>query len=172
MDMTKKSITSTVFLPFIIFTAMFVGAGFISGGIVHLGDGFNWWDVSLILIGIILFVAGSYAQELRNNQNNIKKEGIVLFLFYSLLLSIGIGMASGGTQHFVDTPAYSNYLIPIGLFLGVPAFALKQNIALQKNDWIKLLFASFLIAVALFFVLAAINGSLPDFHLDSGKHSH
>lgn len=170
--MTKKSITSTVFLPFIIFTAMFVGAGFISGGIVHLGDGFNWWDVSLILIGIVLFVAGSYAQELRSSQNNLKKEGIALFLFYSLLLSIGIGMASGGTQHFVDTPAYSNYLIPIGLFLGVPAFALKQNIPLLKAEWVRLMLVSFLIAVALFFFLSLVNGSVPGVHLDLTSHSH
>lgn len=170
--MKTKSITAQVFVPFIIFTAMFVGAGFISGGIVHLGDGFNWWDLSLIVIGIVLFVIGSYAQEVRSNQGNLKKEGVVLFLFYSLLLSIGIGMASGGTQHFVDTPEYSNYLIPIGLFLGVPAFALKQNISLLKSEWIRLMVISFLLAVALFFVLSVVNGSVPGVHLDLTSHSH
>lgn len=170
--MKMQSITAQVFVPFVIFTAMFVGAGFISGGIVHLGDGFNWWDLSLILVGIVLFVIGSYAQELRGSQNNLKKEGIVLFLFYSLLLSIGIGMASGGTQHFVDTPEYSNYLIPLGLLLGVPAFALKQNIPLLKNEWVKLIIISFLIAVALFLILSLMNGSVPGVHLDLTSHSH
>lgn len=162
----------TILSQFSTFLAMFVGAGFISGGIVHLGEGLNVWDVSLLLTGIGLFVVGSYVQEALFNKKNLKEEGVVPFLFYSLLLSIGVGMASGGIQHFVDTPAYSTYLIPLGLALGVIAFVLKQNYRLSSSQWAVLLSAATAGALVLGIALRGIGTVLPQEWRQQHGHSH
>lgn len=124
-----------IFVPFLTFIALFIGTGFVSGSIVHMGEGINAWDVSLLAIGALLFVAGSVAQDVQQGMVRIRGEGIVAFLLLSLFLSIGIGMASGGMQHFVDTPAYSAILIPIGLGLGFVAFILKERARLAPKEW-------------------------------------
>lgn len=124
-----------IFVPFITFIALFIGTGFVSGSIVHMGEGINAWDVSLLVIGAILFVAGSVFQDIQQGMKRIRGEGIGLFLLLSLLLSIGIGMASGGMQHFVDTPSYSAILIPLGLGIGLIAFVLKERIPLTPKQW-------------------------------------
>ncbi len=161
----------TILAQFSTFLAMFVGAGFISGGIVHLGEGLNAWDVSLLLTGIGLFVVGSYVQEALFNKKNLKEEGVVPFLFYSLLLSIGVGMASGGIQHFVDTPAYSTYLIPLGLAVGVIAFILKQNYKLSSSQWAVLISSATAGALVLGLVLRGVATAMPDSWQQQG-HSH
>jgi len=136
-------------IPFIIFILLFFGVGFISGGAVHLGEGVNVWDISLVVVGILLFVTGSYIQEVIFNKKNLIAEGIIPFLVYSLVLSIGVGMASGGIQHFVDTPQYSMFLIPIGLIIGLFAFIFKQNIQLASQQWVKLIVSSMIMATLL-----------------------
>ncbi len=167
----NSSFVKRVLAPFVTFIAMFVGAGFISGGIVHLGDGFNWWDVSLLGFGVLLFVTGSYIQESIYNKKNLKDGGVLLFLVYSLLLSIGIGMASGGLQHFVDTPGYSTYLIPIGLSIGLVAFILKQNIKLPQSQWLKLIPGALILALLLGSGLSYAARSMPTSWRQSG-HTH
>lgn len=159
--MDQQSFASRVFKPYGNFILLFIGAGFTSGGIVHLGEGFNWWDASLLALGILLFVLGSYMQEVLYHKKTLQEEGLVAFLGYSLLLSIGVGMASGGTQHFIDTPHYSAYLIPLGLFIGVCAFVLKQNIALSKAQWMKLLLGGAIFGLALSIGLSTLAKIVP-----------
>lgn len=124
-----------ILVPFLTFVSLFIGTGFVSGSIVHMGEGINAWDVSLLAIGAVLFVAGSVCQDIQQGMTRIRGEGILLFLLLSLLLSIGIGMASGGMQHFVDTPSYSAILIPLGLGIGLIAFVLKERITLTPKEW-------------------------------------
>lgn len=138
--MTSKSLWHTILAPFLTFTMMFIGAGFISGSIVHLGEGINSWDLGILTTGVLLFIVGSYVQESIYNKKNLKEEGAITFLLYSLLLSLGIGMASGGTQHYIDTPSYSAILIPTGLTLGLFAFILKNNIKLSLKSIARLVF--------------------------------
>lgn len=154
--------------PYGNFILLFIGAGFISGGIVHLGEGVNWWDGSLLVLGIVLFVLGSYLQEVLQHQKNLREEGVLAFLGYSLLLSIGVGMASGGTQHFIDTPSYSAVLIPLGLALGACAFVLKQGIQLTKGEWTRFYAGLAVTALALGVGLSALAARLPT----SFGHAH
>ena len=171
---TDKSITKKVAIPFVIFILLFFGVGFISGGVVHLGEGFNFWDISLVGVGILLFVTGSYIQEVVFNKKNLAAEGIIPFLFYSLLLSIGVGMASGGIQHFVDTPKYSMFLIPLGLLLGVFAFIFKQNIKLTKTQWTKLVPGAMVLALFIGISLFASARFIPQNLTghDHAEHGH
>lgn len=132
---TFSTFMKRIFAPFLTFIALFIGTGFVSGSIVHMGEGINPWDVSLLAIGAVLFVLGSVFQDIQQGMTRIRGEGILLFLLLSLVLSIGIGMASGGMQHFVDTPAYSAILIPLGLGIGLVAFILKERMSLTAKEW-------------------------------------
>ncbi|MEK7545069.1 MAG: hypothetical protein AAB551_02975 [Patescibacteria group bacterium] len=165
---TKVSITKTIIFPFLTFITMFLGAGFISGAIVHLGEGVNPWDVSILFIGVALFIIGHYIQEFIYNKKDLKEAGTVKFIFFSLLLSLGIGMASGGIQHFVDTPKYSANLIPIGLFLGAIAYTLKNNIALAKSQWRVLTLSTLLFSIVSWGVLTITAANMST----SSSHSH
>lgn len=165
-----------IFGPFFTFIALFIGTGFVSGSIVHMGEGINTWDVSLLAIGAILFVSGSVFQDIQQGMKRIRGGGLGIFLLLSLLLSIGIGMASGGMQHFVDTPSYSAILIPLGLGIGFMAFLLKERVALTAKEWI-IIVPSVCIFVALsMLALRAAGNALPetlrqDHHEPQGESS-
>jgi hypothetical protein len=131
-----QSIIQRIGVPFITFIALFIGTGFVSGSIVHMGEGINPWDLSLLGIGVVLFIGGSLFQDMQQGWKRVHGEGITVFLLLSLCLSIGIGMASGGMQHFVDTPAYSALLIPVGLAIGLFAFTAKERIELSRREWL------------------------------------
>jgi len=151
-----------IFVPFLTFIALFIGTGFVSGSIVHMGEGINPWDLSLLAIGILLFILGSVSQDMQQDWKRIRGEGIAAFLFLSLVLSIGIGMVSGGMQHFVDTPAYSAILIPLGLALGFMAFILKERIVLHTKEWAFIVPATLIGCAILGVGLRAVSVALPD----------
>jgi uncharacterized protein (DUF305 family) len=124
--MEKTHITRPSFLTFVL---LFIGTGFVSGSAVHLGEGINTWDVSIAVVGLACFVLGTLLDDWRNGWQKLRSEGAIAYILLSICLSIGIGMASGGTQHFIDTPDYASILIPVGLFVGFMAFRLRENAA-------------------------------------------
>jgi uncharacterized protein (DUF305 family) len=79
---------------------------------------------------------------------------------FSLLLSIGIGMISGGVQHFTDFPLYSSYLIPLGLVLSFVAFLLKGNYMIKAKIWSGLFVGAIIISTIFNFGLMAYANSL------------
>ena len=132
--MTQNKTTKTVLLTYLSYLSLFVGSAFISGAIVHTGNISELGKYVIIgIIGISMFIGGSFVQESILNTSNLKEEGVAKFFLFSLMLSIGIGMISGGTQHFSDFPTYSSYLIPIGFILSYFAFLLKNNFRFTKN---------------------------------------
>ncbi len=131
---TQNQSTKTVIISFLSYLSLFLGTGFISGAIVHSGNLSELSKYFLIgIVGFSLFIAGSFIQEFILNKENLKEEGVFKFFLFSLILSIGIGMISGGTQHFSDFPIYSSYLIPLGLIVSYIAFLLKNNFTFTKN---------------------------------------
>jgi uncharacterized protein (DUF305 family) len=139
---------TTVIVPFLVYTAMFLGAGFISGAVVH----FPVAPTRNLIIGItgaILFAIGATVNESIFNRKTLRDEGVIKFVLYSLLLSFGIGMVSGGSQHFFDTPVYASYLIPAGLIIGIFAFVLQRNMHFTKSIATGLVAVSFLVITPL-----------------------
>ena len=100
----------------------YVGVGLISGSIVHIGTlgGDITRYVVLITLGIVAFIVGTILEKGRG--------AITLnFIIVSVLLSIGVGMVSGGTQHYLDGPVYASFLLPLGLLLGYIMFVLRED---------------------------------------------
>lgn len=138
----------------------YVGVGLISGSIVHigtLGGGYLRYVV-LITLGISAFIIGTLMEK-RDNVNSV-----TAFIIISVILSIGVGMVSGGTQHYLDGPVYASFLIPIGIAIGYFAFLFrdyKQEMSLRKIT--TMLFIMVTLVSVLYFVAHKIP-TLEDHH--------
>lgn len=159
--MQTNKLTRTILLSYFSYLILFVGTAFVSGAIVHVGNISELYKYIVIgTLGIAMFITGSFIQEFVINKDNQKNEGIVKFFLFSLMLSIGIGMISGGTQHYSDFPTYSSYLIPIGLVLSLVAYLLKNNYHITSKLWATIVGVFLLISIPLHFGLIALANNL------------
>ena len=97
----------------------YVGVGLISGSMVHAGTlgGGSTKYIILIILGMVTFAIGTYLE----NENRVDKK-FLSFIFISIAVSIGTGMVSGATQHYLDGPVYASILLPFGLLIAYIAF--------------------------------------------------
>ncbi len=84
-----------VIVPFLIYVALFIGTGFISGAVVHYPVA-PTRNLIIGIIGATLFTIATTINEALFNKKNLREEGVIKFILFSLLLSLGIGMVSGG----------------------------------------------------------------------------
>lgn len=108
---------------FVSHTLRYVGVGLISGSVVHAGTlgGGSIQYIILIVLGVIAFVVGTLLEERKKSERSLLK-----YVLISVILSLGVGMVSGGTQHYLDGPVYASFLIPIGLGVGYLAFLFRD----------------------------------------------
>lgn len=123
----------------------YVGVGLISGSIVHmgtLGGGYTKYII-LILLGVVAFIIGTLLEK-RESTNSL-----AAFVAISVILSIGVGMVSGGTQHYLDGPVYASFLIPIGIAIGYYAFLARdyKSAASTKRIMVMLVATLFLTGI-------------------------
>jgi hypothetical protein len=171
---TGAHVLSRFVAPVSAYLAMFVGTGFLSGAIVHSGDTSQIPRNAIIAaIGMCLFVVGSTFYEAVVLQHRITRRTLGSFLVFSSLLSVGIGMISGGVQHFTDFPMFAPKLIPLGLLLATFAFGFKHRVELHGRWWAVVAATSATLSLCLFavtttiakpYVAAAARGE--------GGHSH
>jgi len=143
-----------VLSSFMVYVSLFIGTGFLSGSIVHYPMSPTRYAI-IGSLGAILFTVASTINEALFNKKTFKDEGVIKVIFFSLLLSIGIGMISGGFQHFDEFPIYGSYLIPFGILLSIVAYIFKSNIHLFKHQIIKLTLGTLIVVTPLGFVLNA-----------------
>ncbi|CCK25805.1 hypothetical protein BN159_1426 [Streptomyces davaonensis JCM 4913] len=108
------------------YAATFVGAGLISGAIVHHPlDPARYTLIAVVGAAVFLFatVLNEFVLT-RQRPGATKVLGVVVA---SLALSFGIGMLSGGLQHFEDFPERAAMLIPFGLTLSFVAYVLRYE---------------------------------------------
>jgi len=154
METKKSSITPNS--AFASHMLRYVGVGLISGSIVHAGTlgGGSIGYISLIMVGIFCFTIGNLLE--------YRDEKIVTLLRYigiSVIVSIGTGMVSGATQHYLDGPVFASMLLSIGLLLAYISFVRRDfKGALSVK---KVLTATFLCLV-LWFILSTIAHRLPE----------
>lgn len=155
---TKKQSIEKAYISHIL---RYVGVGLISGSIVHmgtLGGGITRYLV-LIVIGVFAFIAGTLMEK-RESQNSL-----TAFIIVSVIMSIGVGMVSGGTQHYLDGPTYAAFLIPIGIAAGYFAFLFRDY---KTEITTKRILVMLLVAIGLTVVLYFIAQRIPD---QGGHHS-
>lgn len=124
------------------YLALFVGAGLISGAVVHFPLAPTRYAV-IGGVGAAVFAVASVLAD-RAGRDAL---GIARLAIASLALALGIGMVSGSIQHFQDIPERASKLVPIGLALSVAAFIVRNELRPKKDD---------LAAVALWAVVAVV----------------
>src|SRR3954468_20409522 len=94
------------------------GISFISGAVNH---GFFSGTRSLwtAAVGVALFALAFWMDRSAEPVAADKPGGAWRTLFWSALLSIGLGFFTGGLQHFPDSPQRSAWVVPAGFVLSV-----------------------------------------------------
>ncbi|MCD0164041.1 hypothetical protein [Deinococcus sp. 12RED42] len=130
MSRSETSVRRQLLLPFFAYFLLLASTSFIAGGIVHLGLGENTaYYLALAVLGVVCFTVGNYLQEFVLRKKT-RPTNLGAFLLVSFVLSVGMGMMTGGVQHYLDNPAYSSVLIPVGLILAVLAFLSREGVKL------------------------------------------
>jgi len=99
------------------------GISFIAGAVNH---GFFSGERSLwtATVGMMLFVIGAVMEHrMSDSQEQGLSRGLLRALIIGAFLSVGLGFFTGGLQHFPDSPARSAWVVPLGFFVSVVAFA-------------------------------------------------
>ncbi|MFE4599708.1 hypothetical protein ACFRKE_02490 [Kitasatospora indigofera] len=145
----------------------FVGTGLLSGAIVH--HPLDPARYTLIgAAGATLFLIAAIAAEKRQ-PGRLTALRIVAVLTTSFGLSFGIGMLSGGMQHFEDFPQRAAILIPAGLLLSFVAFTLKEARRPLRRIFGLLGAAVLILCTAGYLGLQQVAAGMP---AESGGHSH
>lgn len=120
-----------------VYMGLFIGTGFLSGSIVHFPmDPLRYFIIGLI--GATVFVASSTINEIIMQGRQATAKEFVKLIAFSILLALGVGMISGGVQHFDEVPVYASQLIPLGIILSLAGYILKNGIDLHKHQTLKL----------------------------------
>ncbi|MCX5126325.1 hypothetical protein OG898_26275 [Streptomyces sp. NBC_00193] len=107
------------------YVGYFVGAGLISGAVVHHPlDPDRYTRIAAY--GALVFLAATVLNEFVLTRERPGLPRLLLVMGASLLLSFGIGMLSGGLQHFDDFPARGAVLVPAGLVVSFVAYVIKD----------------------------------------------
>lgn len=149
------------------YLALFVGAGLISGSIVH----FPLDPTRYTIVGIIGGVLFSGASALGDIRTNGLSRSTIWIVAASLVLSLGIGMISGGIQHFEDFPARAALLIPFGIVVSVAAFIIRQSYRMTGQHLLWLAAGGFWVVMIIAFGLHAL-ASGPASSSETSGHSH
>ena len=112
--------------PYLGYVGYFVGAGLISGGIVHQPlDPARYTTIALA--GVVVFLGATVLNEFFLAPVRPTGSRAVRLIVASLALSVGIGMLSGGIQHFLDFPQRAAVLIPVGVVLSFLAYVARNG---------------------------------------------
>ncbi|MCJ1676345.1 hypothetical protein MTF65_03045 [Streptomyces sp. APSN-46.1] len=112
------------------YVGYFVGAGLISGAVVHHPlDPARYTRIAVY--GVLVFLAATALNEFLLARRKPTPAQVASIMGASLLLSFGIGMLSGGLQHFEDFPGRAALLIPTGIVLSFIAYVIKD----EDSSW-------------------------------------
>ena len=137
-------------ISFISHILRYIGVGMISGSIVHAGTlgGSITKYIILIVLGIIFFILGNIIEYRKKFDKTF-----LIYILVSTIVSIGTGMVSGGTQHYLDNPIFGSMIIGLGLIIAYVSFTYRdfKDTFSQKHLAI-VIFASIIIASVLYFI--------------------
>ncbi|MEU1925109.1 hypothetical protein AB0H23_34480 [Streptomyces albogriseolus] len=152
------------------YATTFVGAGLISGAVVHHPLDPDRYTV-IALIGAGVFLCATLLNEFVLKRQRPSASKVVAIVLASLALSFGIGMLSGGMQHFEDFPERAAMLIPFGLALSFVAYVLRYDAA----RWRSIIGPTgLLVLVTAAVAFVGLRGIAADMAAESGGggHSH
>ncbi|MBW5480572.1 hypothetical protein [Streptomyces bambusae] len=151
------------------YVGYFVGAGLISGAVVHHPlDPDRYTRIALYGAGV--FLAATILNEFLLTRERPGPARMLTVIVASLMLSFGIGMLSGGLQHFDDFPARGAVLVPTGLVVSFVAFVVKDPDTPARRIFGLVGLAVLLTAALTFYGLRELAASMETG--PGGGHSH
>ncbi|MCX5302748.1 hypothetical protein OG304_04680 [Streptomyces sp. NBC_00160] len=152
------------------YVGYFVGAGLISGAVVHHPlDPARYTRIAGY--GVLVFLAATVLNEYLLAEKKPALPRMLQVMGASLLLSFGIGMLSGGLQHFEDFPARAAMLVPLGIAVSFVAFVIKD----ADTSWRRIFglpeLAVLMVVLAAGLGLQQVAASMSE-PADGGGHSH
>ncbi|QNE73522.1 hypothetical protein F0344_01845 [Streptomyces finlayi] len=152
------------------YVGYFVGAGLISGAVVHHPlDPARYTRIAAY--GVLVFLAATVLNEIFLARNKPGLPRMLLVIGASLLLSFGIGMLSGGLQHFEDFPARGAVLVPLGITVSFVAYVVKDAETSWRRIFSPMGLAVLLTALVSFAGLRYVADSMGE-PPEGGGHSH
>lgn len=145
--------------PYIVYVMFFLGMGLTSGAIVHMPIDPNRYTI-VLFVGMGVFVVASLLNEIVIDKKSLSISSTIRLVIFSLLLSVGIGMISGGIQHFEDVAKYATYLIPGGILLSLISFLFKNKIKLGIKQATLLFTVVLAIVISLGFILNSVAATI------------
>lgn len=125
----------------------------------------------IALVGAAVFLCATLLNEFILKRQRPSASKVVAIVLASLALSFGIGMLSGGMQHFEDFPERAAMLIPFGLALSFVAYVLRYDPA----RWRSIIGPTgLLVLVTAAVAFVGLRGIAADMAAESGGggHSH
>jgi hypothetical protein len=152
------------------YVGYFVGAGLISGAVVHHPlDPARYTRIALY--GVLVFLTATALNEFVLTRRKATVGRVAGIMGASLLLSFGIGMLSGGLQHFEDFPTRAATLVPAGIVLSFVAFVIKDEDVSWRRIFGLAGLAVLITALAAFAGLRYVASSMTP-ESGGGGHSH
>lgn len=152
--------------PWLGYAGCFVGAGLVSGGIVHHPLDPSRYTV-LAAVGVLAFLVATLAAELAGSGPRPGRGALLRVAGGSLLLALGIEMLPGGIQHFSDVPDRAVVPVPAGLLLSWLAFQLRGGAGLRGLALSRATGGVAVLALGLFLGLPFLASAAP-----AGGHAH
>ncbi|AWZ16686.1 hypothetical protein [Streptomyces sp. ICC1] len=151
------------------YVGYFVGAGLISGAVVHHPlDPDRYTRIAAY--GAFVFLAATILNEFILTRERPGLPRMLVVIGASLTLSFGIGMLSGGLQHFDDFPARGAVLVPAGLLVSFIAYVIKDADTPTRRIFSLVGLAVLATAALAFFGLREVAASMEN--TPGGGHSH
>ncbi|MFD5425327.1 hypothetical protein [Streptomyces sp. NPDC127084] len=152
------------------YVGYFVGAGLISGAVVHHPlDPDRYTRIAFY--GALVFLAATVLNEFVLPRDRPGLPRMLVVVAASLMLSFGIGMLSGGLQHFDDFPERGAVLVPLGLTVSFIAYVIKDADTPWQRIFSLVGLSVLITATVAFFGLRHVAASMgaPG---EGGGHSH
>ncbi len=145
---------------FLAHTAQYVGIAMVSGSVVHAST----LGGSPIKYGALIF-AGTlvYCMKFLIEAGFRVDRRLARFLAISTVVSLGTGMMSGSTQHFLDGPRAGAVLASVGFVVAYVSFCLREDRRVLNR---RSLTGALIVGAVLFGALWSLAGVLPG----SGDH--
>ncbi|WP_225804008.1 hypothetical protein [Streptomyces sp. NK15101] len=124
------------------------------------------------IAGVVVFLMATAVNEFLLVQDRPPLVRALAVIGASLLLSFGIGMLSGGLQHFDDFPARGAVLVPLGIVVSFVAFVLKDAETSPRLLVSPLMLVVLLVAGASHLGLSTLAAGAGGEASEGGGHSH
>jgi uncharacterized membrane protein len=161
MSVDVKSTWKEVIVPYIVYFMTFLGMGLLSGAIVHMPLDTKKYTI-VLTIGVVMFIIAALLNETIIEKKELSIKNAIRLIVFSIVLSVGIGMISGGIQHFDDEPKYATYLIPLGIIISLFGFIVKNNLKLKMKKIITLFTIVAILTGFIGFYLKTIAANMPE----------